>query len=242
MKIYDLLPDAEVLINLAAEELAHSLLQVASSNLQNGIVNRASIVDIQGPHWEPAPYPPRSAPDVELALIEALNWLEVTGLLLPAPGINGNNGFRVLSRRARALLDRGQFDSFRKAAAFPKAMLHSSIADGVWIALARGDLANAVFIAFRAVEEAVRQAGGFANTDIGVDLIRKAFHPENGPLADRNQPLAEREALSHLFAGAIGSYKNPHSHRTVTITDPSEAQEMVLLASHLLRIAESRRP
>jgi len=62
-----------------------------------------------------------------------------------------------------------------------------------------------------------------------------------GPLTDQTQEEAEREALGHLFAGAIGSYKNPHSHRTVTITEPREAQEMVSLASHLLRIVEARR-
>ena len=71
--------------------------------------------------------------------------------------------------------------------------------------------------------------------------MRKAFDGENGPLRSKSQVKAERDALAHLFAGAIGSYKNPHSHRTVTITDHKEAQEMVMLASHLLSIVDSRR-
>ena len=95
--------------------------------------------------------------------------------------------------------------------------------------------------AFRAVEIAVRDAGGFNATDIGTQLMRKAFDRSSGALTDFSQPEAERDALAHLFTGAIGSYKNPHSHRTVSISDIGEAQEMVVLASHLLRIVESRR-
>jgi len=43
----------------------------------------------------------------------------------------------------------------------------------------------------------------------------------------------------NLMTGSLGSYKNPHSHRRVSIT-ASEAREMPLLASHLMRIVEVR--
>jgi uncharacterized protein (TIGR02391 family) len=120
-------------------------------------------------------------------------------------------------------------------------MIHPSIAEKVWRALMRNDLADAVLFAFRAVEESVRSAGGFTANDIGVKLMRDAFHKDKGPLTDLSQPEGEQDALAHLFAGAIGSYKNPHSHRTVKLDEIREAQEQIVLASHLLRIVDVRR-
>jgi len=72
---------------------------------------------------------------------------------------------------------------------------------------------------------------------VGTPLMRKAFDPESGLLADKTVPKAEREALSHLFAGSIGCYKNPHSHRDVELTF-NEAFEMLLVASHLLQVLD----
>jgi hypothetical protein len=98
--------------------------------------------------------------EVELALSEGWNWLVVQGLLVPASGMNGRNGWYVISRRGQTINTDEDFEHFKEAAAFPKSMLHHAIADKVWLNLARGDLADAVFVAFRTVEEAVRAAGG----------------------------------------------------------------------------------
>lgn len=161
-------------------------------------------------------------------------------MIVPAP--EPNNSFCRLSRFGQRLLkDDKAFEIYATASQFPKALLHPIIADEVWVQLAQGNFAVAVFIAFRAVEESVRDAAGFTTDDHGVPMMRRAFHKDQGPLTRRDDPEAEKEALSALFAGAIGSYKNPHSHRTVAIEDAREAQEMVLLASHLLRIVDSRR-
>jgi len=71
-------------------------------------------------------------------------------------------------------------------------------------------------------------------------MIKRAFNPETGPLTDHKVDVAEREASRDLFAGAIGSYKNPHSHRHEPIESPREAAEIILLASHLLHVVDTR--
>ena len=90
-------------------------------------------------------------------------------------------------------------DAFKRAQAaktFPKALIYPSIAEKVGPGLMRGDLDEAVFFSFRAVEEAVRSSGLCPSW-------RKAFDAKSGPLTKQSDVEPEREALAHLFAGAI---------------------------------------
>ena len=106
---------------------------------------------------------------------------------------------------------------------------------------ALGDYETAAFAAMKAVEVAVRNTAGYSNEDIGVKLMRKAFKPGAGPLCDESAEPAEQQAMADLFAGAIGAFKNPASHRTVKFEDPVEAAEIIQLADLLIRIVARTR-
>ena len=175
---------------------------------------------------------------------KAWQWLEREGFVALRPTQLANSTTLYSStpyfvtKRGQRIETSDDIETYRKANLLPKRQLHPIIAQKVWSPFLQGDYDAAVLLAFKQVEVAVRKAGGYADTDYGTDLMSKAFHADNGDLTDKSQQKSEKQARYFLFAGAIGSYKNPSSHRDVEIT-AEEAAEVIIFASHLLRIVDS---
>jgi uncharacterized protein (TIGR02391 family) len=98
-------------------------------------------------------------------------------------------------------------------------------------------------MAMKEVEVKVRALGGLPASLLGVALMHQAFRPprgdgsEGGPLHRPDDEPGEAVAAMNLFAGAIGLFKNPASHRRVDFDDATEAAEVVLLADLLMRLS-----
>jgi uncharacterized protein (TIGR02391 family) len=202
-----IIPEAEHLLALEPEELAGALL----SSLQ-GEREPVTLLNYVGSLFQihNEAYPQEDRARIERAIAEARSWLESQGFLATDPRQRGE--WRLLTRRARQHYTADNVAAFRKASALPQLLLHPRIRDKIWGTFLRGDHDTAVFQAFKEVEVAVREACAYEATDLGVPMMRRAFTPGIGPLPDRSAPKAEQQALSDLFAGAIGSYKNPQSH------------------------------
>lgn len=246
-RLCGIIPDAEDLLRLEPEELAGIILEMISAPRSptdsgislGGFIDQALASQNPSDMRQHPSFRQRNV-QVERALIEAWYWLENEGFLAPEPDINGRNGYRFITRKGLVYPSAEKVASYRKPRALPWALVHSSIRDKVWGTFLRGDHCRL---------RSVQGGGGrrphrrrFPLDRSRHCAERKAFAPETGPLTDTAAPKAEQQALSDLFAGANGSYKNPQSHRHVGIPSAEEAAEMIILASHLLRIIEARAP
>lgn len=234
----DAIADPNLLPALPVEEAAGILLSViAEDTLNNGMVNLGQFTQ-EVERWSGLHHHNQQL--CRQAIAESFWWLHNNNLIIPSPSQAGSTSWFEITRRGAEIVQEGNFEKFRQATSFPRTILHPQIAVVAWPSYLRGDFETAIFTAFKEVEVAVRDAARLDADAVGTRLMRTAFDKNTGPLTDYDLIEGEREAQAHFFAGAIGSYKNPSSHRRVSHADPIAAGELLMLASHMMRVLDDR--
>ena len=233
----EVLPGVDVLLEMEPEEIAPFLLDylIEQENTNSSQLNRYNLTLSDNIERN---YDKNYIHDVAQVLTEAWVWLEKEGFIAPKPDTLGEWVF--ITRKGKKLSNSTNFKTYLLGNLIPSNNLDPKLIQKVNPTFLRGDYGTAVFQAYKEVEIRIREASGLPSTMIGTDLARNAFNPNDGVLADKNSTAAERDACSHLVAGAIGFFKNPSSHRNLDYDNPSEVAEIILFANYLLKLIDSR--
>ncbi len=237
MTLNEIIPEADDLLTLQPEEIGGVILQILNSDAANkgSIHNRNAFC-----HTDTVKkYPKQTWESIKRVLVEGWQWLEAEGLIAQDP--DQMSSWFFITRRGQQATSPNSFRTYRSTSVLRKNLLHPLIAEKVWSAFLRGDFDTAVFIAFKEIEIQVRLLSKQQNEVVGTDLMRRAFGSD-GPLSPTYLPRAEQEALAHLFAGSIGWFKNPQSHRNVGLSHIDYAVQALMFASHLLYLADINIP
>jgi uncharacterized protein (TIGR02391 family) len=229
--IYSIVPNPEELLKMELEDVAAVIMESLNS-IEHLQLNRNDFA-MQRTVQE---YPLAHHERLLKALMTSWGYLEREGLIAEMPT---KAGWYFITDKGKTIRSREDLNSYRASRMLPKYLLHPIIAKKVESAFQNAEYDTAVFQALREVEVATRNASGFSPTDISAGLMRKAFDPKTGPLRDEAAIDLEKTAIAEMFAGLIGAYKTPRSHRHVVL-DATEAAEIIIFASHLLKIVDAR--
>ncbi len=222
-------PPIETAMELEPEELAPFVLkhlkQIGNINRYNYTLDSSSGLQ---------EYAGQYRTEFLKRLMEAFIWLEREMFVAPQPG-NGDHWY-FITRRGDRLLQNEDFKTYAKETLLSSTTLDPILAQKVKPLFLRGDYDTAIFQAFKEVEIRVRKVGNYAKDDLGVDLMRRAFHPKTGVLTNKEATEAEKENMMHLFSGAIGLFKNPVSHRDIKDITPEWTADIIRFANCLLKM------
>jgi len=128
---------------------------------------------------------------------------------------------------------------------YKKLCLHPKISEVSEKLFVDGHYAQAIFEAFKTVNNAVKKKSGLSNRD-GQSLMASAFSGDPPPLVlnslQTQSEKDEQEGFKFLFMGAMVGIRNPKAHDHVKQTDPIRTLYYLAFASLLMmRIDESIR-
>ncbi len=213
-QLKDALPPSEELLQLEPEEVAVFLLDYFCDcdDQKRGHLNRYNFtLDDNIVH-----YAGDKIKEVGKLIMEAWCWLEREGMLAPQPNNSGHD-WRYVTAKGFKYRRKIDLEKYKKGYLLRRENLDKNLFDSLYNLFIRGDYDTAVFRAYKEVEVRVRSKAGLSADLIGVNLMRRAFNSEGGLLSDMEALPAERQATADLFAGSIGLFKNPSSHRRVNL-------------------------
>lgn len=236
-QLKSLIPDAKSVIEMHTVELAGYILEslMSASRDEQGVWHRRNYCSQVTREYGDPNYGGNA--EVGIACSTAWAWLESNGLICRHP--EQDNDWFLPTRRAKEVGSRQGLRQIISNQELPEAFLHAELLVNARPLFLQSRFDTAVFEAFKALEVSIRGAARLGHDLVGVSLASRAFNLEDGPLTDNAAEKGERVALMNLMTGALGSYKNPASHRKVGIS-AEEARDMLILASHLLKIVDER--
>ncbi len=237
------IPNLDTIEEMPCEDLAAIILETLNQDwIPNRNLGSCSLTGFIS--YSAKEYSHKAGPDNAKELVAtAWQWLISEGFLAPTPDGNGQRcGAVFITKQGKEHSSKELVQRYSQSKILQTQYLHPKLQGLVFSLFTRGDYETAIFKSFKEVEITIRETCQFRNEIVGTDLMRKAFANGTGLLTDKDQPKSEQESIAHLFAGAHGYFRNPTSHRKTDFYNPTEAAEIIMLASFLLRTIEKRNP
>jgi uncharacterized protein (TIGR02391 family) len=171
-------------------------------------------------------------------LFEFWEELKTKGLIRPVDRLNPE--WFVLTEKGKQVAAAEDYDLTLPSLQLDKLVCDAKLRSIVQRPFENQDFEDAVFKAFKHVEERVRAKASLPASEVGASLVTAALHHQRGVLKALNcHTVSEEEGVFMLFKGAIQSFKNPSSHRTVDWNNPQRATQAILLADFLLGVLDN---
>ena len=210
-------------------------LRVLYECLYGKMRSRSHGTDSIVPSWMNEYFSIEMAPQEVQLTHEAIQELKNSGIIVQ-DSTQREDVFQILTAKGKGIVEKQQ-DPDIFALRLEEAVKNHELLFRCLGPFNDQDYELAVFKAFRFVEESVRAKAGLGESDIGVNLMSKAFSPNRRKLViPACVSPAEQEGVHSLFRGAIAFFKNPSSHRTVNYENRLVAIQAIVVAELLLSI------
>ena len=225
-----LIPKAEDLLRMSVEQLAPILLRLAYDQRQQAGFISGSVCNVSVCEG----YPGWKMQEVDTHLAHVWNWIERKGFIEPAPGINGQHGWRMFTAEGEAIAKGASIEAIRAVQEFPRTLLHSEVTDKCEKLFLSGHYAQAVELSFKVVRDRLRT---LTNHEKGSDAFGKGKLHIKGAIA----PHVDHdfnEAVKFLTM-AIDIFRNEKTHTAeIGIYEPTKALQYLVLSSLAMRLLD----